>query len=222
MDPAWRPLSALCRSRCSICVHYKTTLSFARLGAVGKSINMKCAILAVNHSDWRCRNRSRNRYTGIQPARGEHSSIQQDRRLQRGMKSAGSLQLKTFLFILLMVVFGPLGNVLLGKGMKRIGAIHVASLPQVGHLLWRILTSPTIWAGIAALLSFFVAYLLVLSWADYSYVQPASSVSYAMVALLAHFLLREAISPLRWLGVLIICLGVLVVGYTPPRTTETR
>jgi drug/metabolite transporter (DMT)-like permease len=138
------------------------------------------------------------------------------------MKSAGSLHLKTYLFILFMVVFGPLGNVLLGKGMKRIGVVHVVSLAQVGHLLLRILSSPIIWAGVASLLSFFLAYLLVLSWADYSYVQPASSVSYAMVALLAHFLLREAISPLRWLGVLIICLGVLVVGYTPPRTTEPR
>jgi drug/metabolite transporter (DMT)-like permease len=138
------------------------------------------------------------------------------------MKSGGSLHLKTYLFILFMVVFGPLGNVLLGKGMKRIGAIQVASLAQVGQFLLRILTSATIWAGIASLLSFFVAYMLVLSWADYSYVQPASSVSYAVVALLAHFLLREAISPLRWLGVVIICLGVLVVGYTPPRTTEPR
>jgi len=136
------------------------------------------------------------------------------------MKSPGRLHLKTYLFILLMVVFGPLGNVLLGKGMKRIGAIHVVSLWQVGHLLLRIMTSPTIWAGILSLISFFVAYMLVLSWADYSFVQPASSVSYAMVALLAHFLLRETISPLRWLGVLIICMGVLVVGYTPPRTTE--
>ncbi|MGC1371586.1 MAG: EamA family transporter [Candidatus Sulfotelmatobacter sp.] len=138
------------------------------------------------------------------------------------MKSAGSLHLKTYLFIFLMVVFGPLGNVLLGKGMKRIGAIHIANLVDAGHVLARILSSPTIWAGILSLLSFFLAYMLVLSWADYSYVQPASSVSYAMVALLAHFLLQEAISPVRWLGVLIICLGVLVVGYTPPRTTEPR
>ncbi|HTU40632.1 MAG TPA: EamA family transporter [Candidatus Aquilonibacter sp.] len=138
------------------------------------------------------------------------------------MKSAGSLHLKTYFFILLMVVFGPLGNVLLGKGMKRIGAIHIASLAQGGQVLARILSSATIWAGILSLLSFFLAYMLVLSWADYSYVQPASSVSYAMVALLAHFLLRETISPVRWLGVLIICLGVLVVGYTPPRTTEPR
>jgi drug/metabolite transporter (DMT)-like permease len=138
------------------------------------------------------------------------------------MKSAGSLHFKTYLFILFMVVFGPLGNVLLGKGMKRIGAVQVANLPQALHLLSRILASPAIWAGIASLLSFFVAYMLVLSWADYSYVQPASSVSYAMVALLAHYILRETISPLRWFGVFIICLGVLVVGYTPPRTTEPR
>jgi drug/metabolite transporter (DMT)-like permease len=138
------------------------------------------------------------------------------------MKSAGSLHFKTFLFILLMVAFGPLGNVLLGKGMKRIGAVRVTDPASAVHLLARILSSPTIWAGIASLLVFFVAYMLVLSWADYSYVQPASSVSYAMVALLAHYLLREAISPLRWFGVLIICLGVLVVGYTPPRTTEPR
>jgi drug/metabolite transporter (DMT)-like permease len=41
-----------------------------------------------------------------------------------------------------------------------------------------------------------------------------------MVALLAHFLLREVVTPTRWIGVLIICLGVLVVGHTPPRTTE--
>ncbi|MFY9979051.1 MAG: EamA family transporter, partial [Candidatus Sulfotelmatobacter sp.] len=153
---------------------------------------------------------------------GGPSSNLRDRRFLQSMKSAGSLHLKTYLFILLMVVFGPLGNVLLGKGMKRIGAIHIASLAQGGQVLARILSSATIWAGILSLLSFFLAYMLVLSWADYSYVQPASSVSYAMVALLAHFLLRETISPVRWLGVLIICLGVLVVGYTPPRTTEPR
>ena len=62
--------------------------------------------------------------------------------------------------------------------------------------------------------------MLVLSWADYSYIQPASSVAYAVVALLAHFMLREVVTPTRWIGVLFICSGVLTVGRTPPRTTE--
>jgi len=136
------------------------------------------------------------------------------------MKSSAGLHFKTYLLILLMVIFGPLGNVLLGKGMKRIGAGNVGTISGTLDLLARILTSGTIWLGIASLITFFVAYMLVLSWADYSYVQPASSVAYAMVALLAHFMLREVVTPMRWMGVLLICVGVLVVGNTPPRTTE--
>jgi uncharacterized membrane protein len=136
------------------------------------------------------------------------------------MKDAGGLHFKTYLLILLMVIFGPLGNVLLGKGMKRIGAVSAGTPAEVLDVLSRVLTSGTIWLGIGSLMTFLVAYMLVLSWADYSYVQPASAVAYGMVALLAHFMLREVVTPMRWLGVVIICLGVLVVGHTPPRTTE--
>ena len=136
------------------------------------------------------------------------------------MTIARSLHFKTFLLILLMVIFGPLGHVLLGKGMKQIGATG-ASAGVFGQLS-RILTSGSIWLGIASLITFFVAYMLVLSWADYSYVQPASAVAYGMVALLAHYMLREVVTPLRWAGVGLICLGVLVVGHTPPRTTESN
>ncbi len=136
------------------------------------------------------------------------------------MKSSARLHFKTYLLIFFMVIFGPLGNVLLGKGMKRIGAVSIGSPAEALNILSRVLTSGTIWLGIASLLIFFAANMLVLSWADYSYVQPASSAAYLMSALLAHFLLREVVTPLRWMGVLIICLGVLVVGYTPPRTTE--
>jgi drug/metabolite transporter (DMT)-like permease len=73
--------------------------------------------------------------------------------------------------------------------------------------------------GIASLVTFFVAYLLVLSWADYSFVQPASSLAYGIVALLGYLMLGEKVSPLRWAGIAIICLGVFVVGRTNPRST---
>lgn len=136
------------------------------------------------------------------------------------MNSSAGLHLKTYLLILLMVIFGPLGNVLLGKGMKGVGAVSMSTPAEALGVLSRVLASGTIWLGIGSLISFFVAYMLVLSWADYSYVQPASSVAYAVVALLAHYMLREVVSPMRWLGVVVICLGVVVVGRTPPRTTE--
>ena len=136
------------------------------------------------------------------------------------MKSSPGLHLKTYLLICLMVIFGPLGNVLLGKGMKGIGVAALTTPAEAIDLPLRVLSSGTIWLGIGSLITFFVANMLVLSWADYSYVQPASSVAYGMVALLAHFLLREVVTPMRWVGVAIICLGVLIVGHTPPRTTE--
>lgn len=137
------------------------------------------------------------------------------------MKTSGHFPLRVYLLIVLMVILGPLGNVLLGKGMKRIGAPSSWSQPELLHLLTQLYRSGTIWLGLLCLMAFFAVYMLVLSWADYSYVQPASAVAYAMVALMGHFVLGEAVTPVRWVGVLIICLGVLVVGHTPPRTTES-
>jgi drug/metabolite transporter (DMT)-like permease len=61
--------------------------------------------------------------------------------------------------------------------------------------------------------------MLLLTWADYSYVQPATSLSYFSITVLSYFLLGEIISPLRWLGVTVICLGVFLVGRTAPNTT---
>jgi hypothetical protein len=136
------------------------------------------------------------------------------------MKSSNPLHLKTYLLILLVATFGPLGNLLLGKGMKSLGRLAGLTPAELAHFVNFVLRSGTIWMGVGALMVFFVAYMLVLSWADYSYVQPASAMAYGTAALLGHFVLREAVSPLQWAGILVICLGVLVVGRTPPRTTE--
>jgi len=136
------------------------------------------------------------------------------------MRKLSALHLKTFVAILIMIVFGPLGNVLLGKGMQRIGKIEMATPGQALRVFPLVFGSTSVWLGIASLMTFFIAYMLVLSWADYSFVQPASSISYAIAALLAHFMLKEAVSPLRWIGVLVICLGVFLVSGTPPRTTD--
>jgi hypothetical protein len=136
------------------------------------------------------------------------------------MKEAAGFHFKTYALIALIAVFAPLGNVLLGKGMKNVGSAKNWAPSEVLQILGRICSSGYIWLGIAALLTFFVAYMLVLTWADYSYVQPASSISYAVTGVLGYALLGEMVSPLRWLGIAVICAGVFVVGHTPPRTTE--
>jgi drug/metabolite transporter (DMT)-like permease len=129
------------------------------------------------------------------------------------------LHLKTYLSIVLMIIAGPMGNVLLGKGMRHIGKFSVWPPSQLLHAGLRVFATGTIWLGIASLIAFFVAYMLALSWADYSFVQPASSLAYGVVAILGFWILHEEVSPLRWAGIAVICLGVFVVGRTNPRTT---
>jgi drug/metabolite transporter (DMT)-like permease len=135
------------------------------------------------------------------------------------MESHKHLQFKTAVMIMIMIIAGPLGNVLLGKGMKSIGALTVWPPAELAHTFAQIFSTASIWLGVGSLLTFFVANILVLSWADYSFVQPASSMAYGVVALMGYFILGESISPLRWLGIAIICLGVFIVGRTNPRTT---
>lgn len=136
------------------------------------------------------------------------------------MRTAHPLHFKTILLILIISLFGPVGNVLLSKGMKAIGPATAWNPSRLLGIGERVFLSGYIWLGIACLLAFFISYMLVLTWADYSYVQPASAFAYLTVALLAHFALREMVSPLRWAGIAVICAGVLIVGRTTPRAKE--
>lgn len=130
------------------------------------------------------------------------------------------LHLKTMPLILISIILGPLGNVFLGKGMKGVGSVTSARINDLSPIAARVVTSGYIWLGIGCLIGFFVAHMLLLTWADYSYVQPATSLSYLSIAILSYLVLGEIISPLRWLGVIIICVGVIVVGRTSPSSTE--
>lgn len=130
------------------------------------------------------------------------------------------LHAKTYFLIAVMVVAGPVGNLLLAKGMKQVGEIKLWPLSGLVPVFFRIFGSLTIWIGIASLIAFIVAYMLALSLADYSYVQPAAALGYAVVAILGAIFLREAVSPLRWVGIAFICAGVSFIRNTHPRTTE--
>jgi drug/metabolite transporter (DMT)-like permease len=131
-----------------------------------------------------------------------------------------NLHLRTWLLLPVIVILGPVGNVLLSKGMKDVGAEMKWNSSGLLPIFIGIFGSGYIWLGIASLLTFFLVYMLMLTWADYSYVQPASALSYAVVGILGYFWLGEAVPPLRWLGIGIICAGVLIIVGTPHRTTH--
>jgi uncharacterized membrane protein len=128
------------------------------------------------------------------------------------------MRIKTLLMILAMVVCANAGDLMLKRGMMEIGALQL-SRAGLGHAFQRTVSSGTIWMGIFFLVGFTISYMTALSWADYSYVMPAGAFGYALVTFLAVIFLHENVSLRRWIGVLLICIGVLLVGQTKPRTT---
>src|SRR6266851_8294023 len=135
------------------------------------------------------------------------------------MASERRLRIKTLVMVLAMVMCANAGDLMLKRGMSQIGAVQLTAT-GLAHAFGLTVTSWTIWIGISLLIGFLVSYMTVLSWADYSYVMPAGAFGYALLTLLAVVFLHETVSARRWIGVVLICLGVLLVGQTKPRTTE--
>jgi len=138
------------------------------------------------------------------------------------MSTGQQLRGKTAVLLFLMVLFGSSGDTLMGKGMRAIGPPTGWRVAPLLVFLSQAARSPVVWMAFACLLLFFLSYMLVLTWADFSFVLPASAAAYAVVPLLGHFFLGEAVSPVRWMGVVLITLGVGLVGNTPPRTTAAE
>jgi uncharacterized membrane protein len=115
-------------------------------------------------------------------------------------------------------VFAPVGDSLLSYGMKQVGNI---SLRDLSTLLLAI-TNPWVGLGIALLLGFFASYMTALSWADLTYVLPASSLGYVLLAFIARFALHETVSVWRWLGIALVSSGVGFVTSGPEVTRRPR
>jgi drug/metabolite transporter (DMT)-like permease len=127
---------------------------------------------------------------------------------------------RKYLVLGAITVFGAVGDVLLSRGMKNLGAISVTNLPQAISALF----NPWVALGTLLLVGFLAGYMSALSWADLTYVLPATSLGYVLVALLSQWFLGEHVNLTRWLGILMITGGVgFVAGgpsFTPKRERE--
>jgi len=127
---------------------------------------------------------------------------------------AHSLTSRQYLILALVAICAPLGDSCLSRGMTSMPEI---SLAHPSSLIAAVFT-PWIALGIALLIGFFASYLTALSWADLTFVLPATAFGYVFIALLARFWLHEAISLERWAGIALITLGVGFVAQGPSLT----
>jgi drug/metabolite transporter (DMT)-like permease len=121
---------------------------------------------------------------------------------------------RKYLVLAGVTVFAPAGDSMLSHGMKQVGTISPTHLQGVIAAV----VNPWVAVGIFLLLGFFATYTTALSWADLTYVLPATSFGYVLLALVAKFALHEQVSPMRWMGIALICGGVGFVAGGPALT----
>jgi drug/metabolite transporter (DMT)-like permease len=121
---------------------------------------------------------------------------------------------RRYLVLAIVTITAACGDTFLARGMKTLGPVSLAHPAAFIHAIF----SPWVAAGIVLLIGFFASYLTALSFADLTYVLPATSLGYVIMTILARWWLHEHVSPWRWLGVLCITAGVGFVTRGPAYT----
>ena len=125
---------------------------------------------------------------------------------------------RKYLVLAAMILFNACGDVSLSYGMQKVGAIHAGRLTDVVAAVF----TPGVVLGILLLLCFFTCYLSALSWADLSYVIPATALGYVVIALLSQWLLGDEITLTRWAGIALVGSGAIVLARGPALTVPPR
>jgi len=125
-----------------------------------------------------------------------------------------NLKLSQYLILLAVMLTASVGDALLARGMSQIGKVD----PHHLRLLARALLNPYVASGIVVLAGFFASYMTSLSFADLTFVMPATAFSQVMTALISRFWLHEHLSLYRWAGIVMIFCAVGFVAGGPSRT----
>jgi len=109
------------------------------------------------------------------------------------------------------ICLSVVGELLLKHGMNRFGTLDL-SLPTLIPTLFRVFTQPLILLGFIFVFGASIFWLAVISRVNLSYAYPLLAFGYVVTALLARVIFNEPISLARWAGILVICVGVVLVS----------
>ena len=97
------------------------------------------------------------------------------------------MTLRKYLVLLAVIIFGSTGDSFLSRGMKQVGAIDIHHLSSI----FAAIGNPWVIIGIFFLLGFMSSYMTALSFADLTFVLPATAISYINMTLISIFWLHE-------------------------------
>ena len=112
----------------------------------------------------------------------------------------------------LIVVPGTSGEMCMSHAMKTVGEVTDFRPHAIAIVIGRAMRVPWFWIGLTMMTTGFFALLGMLSVAKVSFVFPATALSYAVGTLGGRLFLGERVTPQRWFGVLLVCVGVALVA----------
>jgi multidrug transporter EmrE-like cation transporter len=115
------------------------------------------------------------------------------------------------LLLFLVVVSGTGGEICVTRAVKHVGEVTDFRPLALVRVILQAIKVPWMWIGIAMMALAFFSLLAVLSIENVSFVVPVTALNYAAGALGGKFFLGERVTPRRWAGVLLVCIGVTLV-----------
>jgi drug/metabolite transporter (DMT)-like permease len=111
----------------------------------------------------------------------------------------------------LIVLGGTAGELCITRAMKVVGEVHDFRPLALVRVFGRAMRVPWMWFGLALMGIGFFAMLAMLSLENVSFVVPMTALTFAAGAYGGSLFLGERVTPLRWAGILLVCLGVVLV-----------
>jgi len=118
---------------------------------------------------------------------------------------------RNIIFLFIVIFAGTGGELAVTRTMKRIGEVQSFLPHHLLRVVLRAFRNGWMWLGVGLMAISFFSLLMLLSWDNVSFVVPVTALSYVLGALGGKFLLGERVEAQRWIGVALVCLGVLLV-----------
>lgn len=137
---------------------------------------------------------------------------------------------KILIILFIGLIFESTGIVLLKKGMATVGEVKMTSAGEIFRVVKASATNVKILGGVFFEALFFVCLLIMMAKSDISFIWPLTGLSFVFSTFAAIWFLGETVSALRWVGVLLIVIGSVVIGYSEqskeksasPTSAETK
>jgi drug/metabolite transporter (DMT)-like permease len=119
---------------------------------------------------------------------------------------------KALILVLFSVIIGTVGQLCIKAAMLRLGPVAFGTPAEIISSSWQIMRQPLIWVALPLYGFGFIIWAAALSRLQLSFAYPLLSIGYLINPIAAAVFFDESVSPMRWAGILVIMVGIVLIG----------